>query len=72
MNDKSHLEIIIRAQKKAKDLAIRSNKALELEYLIVKDDKVFKVLPNGEEIFLKKAEFQSINTEKKKFELQEA
>lgn len=72
MKDKSHLEILIQAQKKAKDLAIRSNKALGLEYLIVKNGKVFKVLPNGEEIFLKKAEFDSINTEKRKFELQEA
>ncbi len=71
MKNKSHLEIILQAQKKAKDRAIRSDKALGLEYLIVSDGKIFKVLPNGEEIFLKKAEFGSRKTEKKQFELQE-
>ena len=71
MKNKSHLDIIIQAMKKAKDQAIRENKALELEYLIVKDGKVFKVLPNGEEHFVKEAEFGSIKSEKKQFELQQ-
>lgn len=71
MKNKTHVDIIIQATKKAKDRAIRENKALELEYLIVKDGKVFKVLANGEERFVKDAEFGSRTTEKKQFELRE-
>lgn len=69
MERNTNIAILKQAYKTARDRAVRSNKALELEYLIVKDGKVFKVLPNGDEQFLKNAEFDSSDTEMKQFVL---
>lgn len=69
MEDKPQYLILEEALRKARDKAERMNRALKLDYLVVKDGKIYKVHPDGKMTFVKDAEFGSVKIKPQTFEL---
>jgi len=72
MKDKPQYLILEEALREARDKAERMNRALNLDYLVVKDGKIYKVHPDGEMTYVKDTEFRSVKIKPQTFELREA
>lgn len=57
------------AQKKAGKKALNSNKRAGLKTYVVKNDNVIEIAPDGKEKVIKKAEFKTVTSLKRKFVL---
>ena len=71
MKDKPEYLILEEALRKAKDKAERTNRALNLDYLVVRDGRIYKVHPDGEMTYVKDAEFGSVKIKQQTFQLRE-
>ena len=70
MSDKEiTVEDLNKLQKKASDNAIKLNKAMGLTYLVVKNNKLIQIGPDGRETVLGKPEFGTTKFDKKKITL---
>ena len=72
MKGKPHYLILEEALREARDKAERMNRALNLDYFVVKDGKIYKVHPDGEMMYVKDVEFGSVKIKPQTFELREA
>lgn len=55
------------AQKKAFALSERTNKALKLSYLVVRNGKLIQIMPDGTSKILRDAVFDTVNIKNEKF-----
>lgn len=60
------LEELNKMQKRASEKAIKLNEALGLSYLVVRNNKLIKVEPTGEEIIIGPSKFGTRKVQKKK------
>lgn len=70
MNDKEiTVEDLNKLQKKASDNAIKLNKAMGMTYLVVRNNKLIQIEPDGKETIIGKPEFGTKRIEKKQITL---
>lgn len=70
MSDKEiTVEDLNKLQKKASDNAIKLNKAMGMTYLVVRNNKLIQIEPNGKETIIGKPEFGTKRIEKKQITL---
>ncbi|AFL85056.1 hypothetical protein Belba_2502 [Belliella baltica DSM 15883] len=70
MSDKEiTVEDLNKLQKKASDNAIKLNKAMGMTYLVVRNNKLIQIEPDGKETIIGKPEFGTKRIEKKQITL---
>lgn len=62
-------QYVSKAQRRASKLSERTDRALNLSYLVVRNGKLVKVRPDGTSVALRKARFNTIKVDKDKFTL---
>lgn len=65
---KRHL-YVSKAQRRASELSERTNRALNLSYMVVRNGKLIEVYPDGTSKVLRDAEFDTVQIDKNKYTL---
>lgn len=60
---------VVNAQKKASEIAERTNRALQLSYMVVRDNKLIKVHPDGSSEIIKDVFFDTVKRKKGRYTL---
>lgn len=68
---KERYKYLAKAQKRAAKLSERTNRALNLSYLVVRNGKLMKILPDGTKEVLGDAKFGTVRIKTKKFILKD-
>jgi len=69
MKKSEKLKFVSKAQRKSFELSERTNKALKLNYLVVRNGKLIQIKPDGTSTVLRDAVFDTVKIDKEKFTL---